>query len=157
MRKLQRRRRLSENEAKGFLRDIMSGAKYLHKNGIIHRDLKPANILLKRGVCELSDFGFAKSLNSEDTVMKSIVGTPLYMSPQILKKLKYTAKSDLWSIGLIYYEMLHGKTPWPAQNEIELINGIYHKKLVFAGEITEKSRNFIRRCLEIEEENRISW
>ncbi len=50
--------------------------------------------------------------------MKSIVGTPLYMSPQILKKGKYTTKSDLWSIGLIYYEMLHGRTPWPAQNEI---------------------------------------
>ena len=48
--------------------------------------------------------------------MKSIVGTPLYMSPQILKKGHYTAKSDLWSIGLIYYEMLHGRTPWPAQN-----------------------------------------
>ena len=48
--------------------------------------------------------------------MKSIVGTPLYMSPQILQKDKYTAKSDLWSIGLIYYEMLHGRTPWPAQN-----------------------------------------
>lgn len=43
----------------------MNGAKYLHKNGIIHRDLKPANILLKNGVCKLSDFGFAKSLNSE--------------------------------------------------------------------------------------------
>jgi len=42
----------------------MNGAKYLHKNGIIHRDLKPANILLKSGVCKLSDFGFAKSLNS---------------------------------------------------------------------------------------------
>ena len=118
LRKLQRRRKLSEVEAKNYLRDIMSGAKYLHKNGIIHRDLKPANILLKKGICKLSDFGFAKSLNSEDTVMKSIVGTPLYMSPQILKKVKYTAKSDLWSIGLIYYEMLHGRTPWPAQNEI---------------------------------------
>jgi serine/threonine-protein kinase ULK/ATG1 len=96
----------------------MNGAKYLHKNGIIHRDLKPANILLKNGACKLSDFGFAKSLNSEEAVMKSIVGTPLYMSPQILKKGKYTTKSDLWSIGLIYYEMLHGRTPWPAQNEI---------------------------------------
>jgi serine/threonine-protein kinase ULK/ATG1 len=48
--------------------------------------------------------------------MKSIVGTPLYMSPQILKRTKYTAKSDLWSIGLMYYEMLNGRTPWPAHN-----------------------------------------
>lgn len=114
----------------------MNGVKYLHKNGIIHRDLKPANILLKQGVCKLSDFGFAKSLNHDETIMKSIVGTPLYMSPQILKKAKYSTKSDLWSIGLIYYEMLHGRTPWPAQNEIELINGIYHKKVMFSAEIS---------------------
>lgn len=80
----------------------MKGAKYLHSNGIIHRDLKPANILVKNGVCKISDFGFAKNLGN-DYVLKSIVGTPLYMSPQLLKGLKYTAKSDLWSIGLIYY------------------------------------------------------
>lgn len=85
-RKLQRKKRFSEADAKAYLKDIMNGAKYLHKNGITHRDLKPANILIKKGVCKLSDFGFAKSLNSEESVMKSIVGTPLYMSPQILKK-----------------------------------------------------------------------
>jgi len=115
-RSLQKKKKFPEAEAKAYLKDIMNGAKYLHKNGIIHRDLKPANILLKQGVCKLSDFGFAKSLEQDETIMKSIVGTPLYMSPQILKKTKYTTKSDLWSIGLIYYEMLHGKTPWPAQN-----------------------------------------
>ena len=72
-------------------------------NGIIHRDLKPANILIKNSECKLSDFGFAKNLEDDNTIMKSIVGTPLYMSPQLLKKVKYTNKSDLWSIGLIYY------------------------------------------------------
>lgn len=48
--------------------------------------------------------------------MRSIVGTPLYMSPQILGKQSYTNKSDLWSIGLIFYEMIFGHTPWPANN-----------------------------------------
>ena len=113
---LQRRKKIPEGEAKMLLKDIVNGTKYLHKSGIIHRDLKPANILIKEGTCKLSDFGFAKSLQNEDVIMKSIVGTPLYMSPQILQKEKYTSKSDLWSIGLIYYEMLHGRTPWPAQN-----------------------------------------
>jgi serine/threonine protein kinase len=100
---LEKKQKLPENEAKRYLKHIMKGAKYLHANGIIHRDLKPANILLKGDKCKISDFGFAKSLEDENTVMKSIVGTPLYMSPQILKKTKYTAKSDLWSVGLIYY------------------------------------------------------
>lgn len=53
--------------------------------------------------------------------------------------------------------MLHGRTPWPAQNEIELINGIYNKKISFSQEISEKSKDFIKKCLEIYEEDRISW
>ena len=61
---LQKRRRISEKEAKKYLKDIMKGAMYLHTNGMIHRDLKPANILIKENVCKLSDFGFAKSLES---------------------------------------------------------------------------------------------
>ena len=61
---LQKRRRISEKEAKKYLKDIMKGAMYLHTNGMIHRDLKPANILIKENVCKLSDFGFAKSLEN---------------------------------------------------------------------------------------------
>lgn len=135
----------------------MKGIKYLHLNGIIHRDLKPANILMKNGECKISDFGFAKNLDSDSSIMKSIVGTPLYMSPQLLKKTKYTNKSDLWSIGLIYYEMLHGRTPWPAMNELQLINGIYSKKPLFHPSVSSVSKDFILKCLEIEEERRMSW
>ena len=61
---LQKRRRISEKEAKKYLKDIMKGAMYLHTNGMIHRDLKPANILIKEDICKLSDFGFAKSLEN---------------------------------------------------------------------------------------------
>ena len=135
----------------------MKGVEYLHNNGIIHRDLKPANILMKGDSCKISDFGFAKSLQDENTVMKSIVGTPLYMSPQILKKSKYTTKSDLWSIGLIYYEMLHGRTPWPASNQLQLLNGIYTKKIIFNKQISELSKDFIRKCLQIHEDERMGW
>ncbi len=108
--------KLDEGTAKKFLQHLMKGAEYLHQNGIIHRDLKPANILLNDGICKIADFGFAKTYGEDTLMMKSIVGTPLYMSPQLLKRLKYTNKSDLWSIGLIYYEMLQGRTPWPAHN-----------------------------------------
>lgn len=100
-----------------MLRDILAGFRYLTANGVLHRDLKPANILLKCGTCKLGDFGFAKNLHSgADTVLKSVVGTPLYMSPQLLSHLPYTSKSDLWSVGLIYYQLLHGCTPWAAQS-----------------------------------------
>ena len=114
---IRNKRKLCEGQALQILSDLMNGFKYLNKLDIIHRDLKPANILIHDGICKISDFGFAKSLeDGQNTVMKSIVGTPLYMSPQILNKREYTNKSDLWSIGLIYYEMIHGQTPWPAKN-----------------------------------------
>jgi serine/threonine-protein kinase ULK/ATG1 len=81
--------------------------------------------------------------------MRSIVGTPLYMSPQILARTKYTNKSDVWSVGLIYYELLHGYTPWPAKNEVQLANNIMNKAIVYDSWISESSRNFINRCLKI--------
>lgn len=114
----------------------------------MHRDLKPANILVNNGKLKISDFGFARNLdNGDNTVLKSIVGTPLYMSPQILSHQNYTNKSDLWSVGLIYYEMLHGYTPWPAANELQLINNINHRPVIFDPAISDKSKDFIRRCL----------
>lgn len=82
----------------------MRGFEYLTRLDIMHRDLKPANILINGGQLKISDFGFARALdNGDSTILKSIVGTPLYMSPQILNHQPYTQKSDLWSVGLIYY------------------------------------------------------
>ena len=89
--------------------------------------------------------------------MQSIVGTPLYMSPQILNKQIYTNKSDLWSVGLIFYEMIYGHTPWPATNEIQLFNSIMTKPVPFDQNISEKSKDFIKRCLKIKEDDRMSW
>ena len=57
-------------------------------------------------------------------MMQSMVGTPLYMSPQILKGQNYSCKSDVWSIGLIYYEMLYGKLPYSAKSQQELVQKI---------------------------------
>ena len=124
----------------------------------MHRDLKPANILIQAGKLKIGDFGFARNLeNGESTVLKSIVGTPLYMSPQILNHQVYTNKSDLWSVGLIYYEMLHGHTPWPATSELQLINSIQHRPVIFDPAISERSKDFIKRCLKKKEDDRMSW
>jgi serine/threonine protein kinase len=79
------------------------------------------------------------------------------MSPQILNRQNYTNKSDLWSVGLIYYELLHGYTPWPAQNEAQLINNIKTKNISFDSAISEKSRDFIRQCLKPNEDDRMTW
>lgn len=107
---IKKKKFLKEEEALGVLKDVLTGFLELIKHGIIHRDLKPANILVSQGIYKLADFGFAKVVEYfKKQMLESIVGTPLYMSPQILAQEKYTSKSDIWSIGFIYYETLYGQ------------------------------------------------
>ena len=79
--------------------------------------MKPANVMTKNGVLKIGDFGFAKKIVSHKMKNKTFVGTPLYMSLQILKSQPYSSKADIWAIGTIFYEMLHGDTPWIAATE----------------------------------------
>lgn len=74
------------------------------------------------------------------------------MSPQLLLKQTYTNKSDLWSVGLIYYEMLHGKTPWMASNELQLINAIKTQKIGYSKLISDLAIDFMTKCLKNNEE-----
>ncbi len=92
--------------------------KELNSRKIIHRDIKPANILLSENMVKITDFGFARTVSScmEQAGLFSNVGTPLYMCPQILNNQKFSAKCDIWSLGVIFYEMLNGHTPWTANS-----------------------------------------
>ena len=80
----------------------------------------------------------------------SSVGTPLYMSPQILMSERYTTKSDIWSFGFIFYEILYGKTPWIAASIPQLVNNINTIPLTFddrKNQISEEVKDVLRKCL----------
>lgn len=157
---LKKRGRLQESEALTILVQILKGYYEMLKLGIIHRDLKPDNILVHDAIFKLADFGFAKCVdNFSKDLLKSLVGTPLYMSPQILQQQEYTTKTDLWSIALIYYEMLCGKTPWDAKTQYELVTKILGQPVKFPSdaEISEQSKSFIRDALKVDESARLSW
>jgi serine/threonine protein kinase len=97
----------------------MNGYKFLMSKGIIHRDLKPANILIKDEFYKIADFGFAKmseGQNEEERIHQTSVGSPLYMCPQILNGKQYSNKCDVWSLGIIIYELLFGKPPYLAKS-----------------------------------------
>lgn len=94
--------RVSLIESIKIMKEIINGYYCLFKNNIVHRDLKPANILLHNQTCKIADFGFSKVVDSmEERQIISQVGSPLYMSPQILKGDIYSSKTDIWSLGKI--------------------------------------------------------
>tara|TARA_B100000902_G_C27139765_1_gene827984 strand:- start:233 stop:1036 length:804 start_codon:yes stop_codon:yes gene_type:complete len=93
------------------------GIQYLHNNNVIHRDIKTANIFLtKDDDIRLGDVGIVKILKSANNYAYTNIGTPYYMSPELYKYNKYTSKTDIWSIGVVLYELMTFKLPYDANN-----------------------------------------
>ncbi|XP_020600880.1 serine/threonine-protein kinase ULK3-like [Orbicella faveolata] len=116
------RRVLPEDIARRFLRQLALALHFLHANNIAHMDLKPQNLLLsarQNPVLKLADFGFAQYLHSEEET-QTIRGSPLYMAPEMICSMKYDARVDLWSVGVILYEALFGIAPFASGSFAEL-------------------------------------
>lgn len=93
----------------------------------MHRDLKPDNIFLTDGKVKLGDFGFCKML--EVNMAQTMLGSPIYMAPEILKEEIYTLKADIWSLGVVLFEMLFGYCPFESSSISQLINVITETEL----------------------------
>lgn len=115
---------INDRDAVNYLRQIASALSEIHKVGILHRDLKPGNIMLRdNGSVALIDFGLAKRmrLEMEITSHGEIFGTPYYMSPEQGHANDIDARSDIYSLGVIFYEMLTGEKPFSADNAMGII------------------------------------
>ena len=98
---------------------------YAFQNGVIHRDIKPANILLaERDDIKVSDFGTAKISESEHTQIDGFLGSPAYMSPEQINEQSPTVQTDIYSCGVMMYELLTAKLPFKAENAVAMINKI---------------------------------
>lgn len=138
----------------------MKGFKDLVDKGYIHRDIKPANSLVKHGVHKVADFGFAVKADIKGrSLIRECVGTPLYMAPQLLENKPYTSKSDIWSIGMMFYEMLFGKTPWPCRDLNSFLQNMKTTPLRFPYDkpIGAVTKDFLTRSLIVDESKRIGW
>lgn len=103
---------------------VCRGLSYMHNEDVIHRDLKPANILLaKSGIVKISDFGLARQLASETKLTKSgeLLGTMTYLSPEQAKGEQATKQSDIYTLGIVLYELLTGKPPFDATEPVAVL------------------------------------
>jgi eukaryotic-like serine/threonine-protein kinase len=110
------RGKLPPEEAAGIIEQICHGLGAAHLEGVVHRDLKPQNIMVdKNGRVAVMDFGIARSIEMSGlTQTGALIGTPRYMSPEQAKGEEIDSRSDLFSLGLIFYELLTGKIPYEA-------------------------------------------
>lgn len=112
-----------------LMRAVAEGVQHAHERGVLHRDLKPGNILLDEdGTAYVSDFGLAKQLHtdSELTRTQGMVGTPAYMAPEQAQSggRDVTARTDVWALGVILYELLTGRVPFEGSDALEVLERV---------------------------------
>lgn len=120
---LERYGSFKENLVRLYSRQILEGLEYLHAHNVIHRDIKGANVLVdSNGVCKLADFGGAKKIyrksKDETGLYSSLIGTPYWMAPEVIKQTGHGRQADIWSFGCTVIEMATGKPPWSEQKNI---------------------------------------
>jgi serine/threonine-protein kinase len=106
-------------QALAYTHEILDALRFAHRHGIIHRDIKPHNILIGERL-KVTDFGIARAGASQMTEAGSIMGTAQYLSPEQARGAPVTASSDLYSAGIVLYEMLTGKVPFSGDSAIEI-------------------------------------
>ncbi len=117
-------------------RQVCAGLDYAHAHDIVHRDIKPANIMMEAdGRVKIMDFGIAKAGDSSVTTVGQVVGTPNYMSPEQVKGRPLDGRSDLWSVGVMLYEMLTGERPFTGQNVTTIIYKIVNEEPIAPKEL----------------------
>ena len=125
-------RYFEESQILDWFIQICLALHHMHKKHILHRDIKSQNIFLtKNDIIKLGDFGISKSLNYTLEKARTIIGTPYYLSPEIIQNIPYSYKSDIWSLGVLLYEMTALKMPFDGENlpllALKIQKGEYEK------------------------------
>ena len=146
----------TESEILDYFTQICLAIRHIHEKKIIHRDLKSGNIfLMKNGFVKLGDFGIAKNFQRTIDKAKTMVGTPYYLSPEIIESKPYDSKSDIWSLGVLLYEMMTFKMPFNANSLASLIIKITRGNYIPPPVIyTKDLRELVSKCLTLDPKNR---
>jgi serine/threonine protein kinase/Tfp pilus assembly protein PilF len=157
---IRRTKQLAVGTAISIAKQICNGLKEAHSLGIVHRDLKPNNIMIDDdGIVRIMDFGIARAIKEKGITGAGVmIGTPEYMSPEQVEAKEVDQRSDIYSLGIILYEMLTGRIPFEADSPFAV--GVKHKSETpknpkeFNPQIPDDLANVILRCLEKEKASR---
>jgi len=150
---------LSIEESVSIAIQIARGLAAAHARGIIHRDVKPGNVMLSPdGTVRLLDFGLAIPIDGSITSSNSTRGTVAYMSPQQARGEPIDARSDLWSLGVVLYEMIAGRRPFNRGNQAPILDQIFHRDVeplaIHRPEISDQLARIVERLLQRDPVNR---
>lgn len=125
---------------------ICQGLRHLHENGIVHRDLKSLNIMLtKRGrIFKIGDLGVSRQVSEETVMLNTFYGTPLYLSPELVENKPYNEKTDMWSLGVLLYEMTTFTVPFKANTILALAKQVLKGKY---NPISNQYSSHLERCI----------
>jgi 5'-AMP-activated protein kinase, catalytic alpha subunit len=143
-----RKKRLEEQEAIGFMQQILEGVEYIHRIGIVHRDLKPENLLFDENKrIKIVDFGLSNQYKPGER-LKTACGSPCYAAPEMIAGKRYECLNvDIWSCGIILYAMLCGFLPFEDANTNKLYKkimaGEYEQPKVLTGDSKDMLRNLL--------------
>jgi serine/threonine-protein kinase len=144
--------------------DIATGMQVAHHAGVVHRDLKPANVLInKEGLLKVVDFGVAAARATGDTQLTRtgyVIGSPKYMAPEQILGKKVDEKADIYSLGVILYEMLTGFAPYTRGDHMSVMYQHVQGKAKRARELNpnvpEALSELIGRCMAVDKSKRLS-
>lgn len=141
-----------------YIFDLCEGLKIAHRKNIIHRDLKPQNVLLKENSIRIADWGLSKALSdASSSITMEIKGTIKYAAPEQLDNQSKDGRTDIWQVGVLFYELLTGALPFSGDGFSEIASAIYSKTPPPPSDYNQKLEEFnkiVLKCLEKNPENR---
>ncbi|KKM77778.1 hypothetical protein LCGC14_1366620 [marine sediment metagenome] len=143
---------LPAEETMRIVADVADALAYAHSKGVVHRDIKPANIMrIENGIVKVTDFGIARVAESSRTQTGTVLGTPSYMSPEQVEGKKLTGPSDIFSLGVMFYELLSGEKPFTGDSMTTIMFNITKCKYIpiqeAAPDVSECCANVIGKML----------
>lgn len=154
---LKTRKVLTDPEVRYYLKQIVSGLKYLHEQEILHRDLKLGNFFINENMeLKVGDFGLAARLEPMEQRRRTICGTPNYLSPEVLNKQGHGCESDIWALGCVMYTMLLGRPPFETTNLKETYRCIREAKYSLPSSLMSSAKHLIASMLSRNPEDRPS-